>query len=1677
MRHAFLVIFLIILCNVSAPAATLINLDVRDGTERSRELHLTFDQPVDAAVLTEALSLEPHLAGMKIAAAKEGQEYSIRGKFRSGREYQLKIARVAISVGGKEKEILSATEQKFLAPGPKTEVEIATGRRVVERIGRQLFPLRLQNVDRLETCMRSIPPLLALNPAESIDTAENVIEAYLNLMEPRLTGLAEREDCKPFAPFFQRGTGINRETFHISGTDDRFALPLSFRRNADQGGIFLLQMTAHGAGKPSNAQQVVQVTDLGLHYKFSERRLLLWATSLHDAEPLAGADILLIRKDDGRVMAGKTDSKGLLLLDEDTKLPVLKLADKNPTASQEPLHIADVIAAVTVTDTDCAFIPLSAHRVFVPGIKVVTGPDAKAIACQGRLFTERGVYKPGEPLYFKGCIRVRTDGQVRPPLQDTLAVILKGPDNKEIYRGETGLTEFGTVSGEITVPGFAALGQYRLIVEGIEKRTHKILEKFSISTTLQVQEFEPPRFKVDMSFTTRELERAGFVGTTLPGRVVDVSILPRYYAGGPLRHAKVHWKAELIPSTYSVEGREEYSFGGTDNEELLLESGEGLTDGAGKLLVTIPLDPSQFNGAAALRISATAVDVDGRSASGVDQWQPKPVWRIGVAGPAGPFRVGDMHEFRAIVLDGSGQPAASGKLEVVMMKKDWFYLLKRNSEGELTYSWDEGWTEDYRLDSDLTAGMAAIPVRMNAGGSYRMRLSYGEGDARSAAVHAWEVDWSWSEDYDDPAANEKREVLRARQLAVFADHSTVKPGTDVRFEFRARRPVRWCLVTVEREDILQADVIPVNGSQGEFVLKTDSKHAPNVYVGFTTIAPRGDYPVYGFQLDVDAPHSFHAMEKLTVLTGRPGLKLAIAPSIPTLKSEPGKIVSLTLEVQDPDGKPVEAEVTLVAVDAAVLALTRFLTPDFNGLERFTLPLSVLTGSLLWDLVSQDAFRLLLARPVTGGGGEAGDLLSTMDLRKDFRPVACFLPDLRTAADGTVTATFTLPDTTTTYRVYALACDKGHAFASTERSMLVTKEFFVDPALPRFLVAGDTFRASLSLVNRGEKAGIALLEVAGSGPVELAAERDTITMEAEGRTSVRLHGKALDQGNADLSFASRFEGLTDGMQETRPVLSRRVRVRKFLAGDFRGQETIDLKDALADVARMDPDELAREHPTARLILGRTPWNRIEPALRYLMHYPYGCVEQTSSSLIPLIAIHRLASKGLAPRIDLKDLDTFIRGGIERLARMHISRKGFAYWPGGHEPVYSGTAYALFALTEAQAAGYDVPDGLISEALEWLRKEAFKKTGESIPSWGFPTLAPWVLSRHAKIAAPDLKMLFAEWTKLDLEGNAIFGLTSLVTKALDSKKTARLFRRLNVKKLLTEESYWHRFRAAGLLLYLAVELDDSRALDADWIAGWLLRQLGPEGRWHSTSDTGFCLLALARWLEASQPADDAPLTISLQPAPASLTTITLGTEEVALELALPALLAAENLQIKLDRKELLSWCLQLETPLPDELTDDTGTISLTKEIIPPAGRETIAVGDVVRVRLTFTLPKDGKNRWTDYDYLAIDDPLPAGLVPLNSDLPGEANYTSPDDEQDAYWQDGYYTFRPDHREFRNDRVLAFRDRAWSGQFQFEYWARAVSEGEFWLRPTQIRMMYQPEVFGLLPGRLFTIQPVTE
>jgi uncharacterized protein YfaS (alpha-2-macroglobulin family) len=254
--------------------------------------------------------------------------------------------------------------------------------------------------------------------------------------------------------------------------------------------------------------------------------------------------------------------------------------------------------------------------------------------------------------------------------------------------------------------------------------------------------------------------------------------------------------------------------------------------------------------------------------------------------------------------------------------------------------------------------------------------------------------------------------------------------------------------------------------------------------------------------------------------------------------------------------------------------------------------------------------------------------------------------------------------------------------------------------------------------------------------------------------------------------------------------------------------------------------------------------------------------------------------------------------------------------------------------------------------------------------------------------------------------------------------------------------------------------------------LLGGLDTQGVWSSTADTGWALMALGGYFQkASFGAQPVEIVISQPGVPASqrLKLDPKGFRTVGLDAA--ALL--KDPVVKVEGQAGKTWLYKLEFTAPRLDIAAAGAANgfkVRRVIKNTDGSDVIKVGDLVKVTVFLEVAGKGQR------YVVLDDPLPAGLMALNTAFKTEELVPAGeerDDDFDYFTAEGTMRFRPNYFEIRNDRVLAFRDQVYSGSQRFEYYCRAVCAGKFVAPATRVAAMYSPGVNGYSPRGELSVQ----
>ncbi len=803
---------------------------------------------------------------------------------------------------------------------------------------------------------------------------------------------------------------------------------------------------------------------------------------------------------------------------------------------------------------------------------------------------------------------------------------------------------------------------------------------------------------------------------------------------------------------------------------------------------------------------------------------------------------------------------------------------------------------------------------------------------------------------------------------------------------------------------------------------------------------------------------------------RPDKLLQVALTVPQ-GAGPGDACCISGCVKDAGGRPCRAGVTLFAVDEGMLSVAPYHLPelaecfyqgeapwfelDWRRRKELGLPLvrSLLHGLPglpnagqrgLWAdcenwgrfsgvglSAQENAFELIRMAAaghgeamfpsveIGGGLGEGGAGLGAAStagarprLRQNFRPVALWQGCVETAEDGSFRCPLTLPDTLTSYRVFALALGAdGSTFGSATSEFLVNQELMLAAGTPFFMSVGDSLRLPLTITNNSEEAGSWKVSFNGAG--EPAAQ--SVQLAPHESRTLYFELTTPQEGDCVLSWTADGDRSGDAVEARFPVLYPAPLLREHHRCVLRPGKELDAAQLLA------PELVSSTRGSLVLEYSTSPLLHLSGCLDYLLTYPHGCTEQTASALLPWLYHRHLAPfcPQMARRSEAEVQETVRRSTAALLARQQEDG-GLSYWgstPGeSHDSCAWASAYAALVLTLAEEQGYELPQQPMERLRAYLRTLDWKDSG--------------LLLRYAAArACGENKRAAALLARACEEG----GSGPLAVDA-DQLATLRFMESVARKPAARHEA----------------------------LLRWM-RSRGHDYRHRSTWRSGWQLIALGEYLK-HEPRSSAPARLLVNGESKEVTAAPARMEWKAdgtVAQAMPRLRSKDG-QVYLTVKV---------RALP-ERTDYPGVtekgLQVTR-IYETQGADGLwrastnwKVGEVVRVTLTCAKAEE------ELEYFVLEDKLPSCLEVINPRVPGQAVGI-----ENGGW--GSWSPCIDHKEYLADRVRAFSTRWWGRELiNMRYYARVKRAGEAVSPPAEAQLMYEPQTYGLSPNTRVRVEP---
>jgi uncharacterized protein YfaS (alpha-2-macroglobulin family) len=381
----------------------------------------------------------------------------------------------------------------------------------------------------------------------------------------------------------------------------------------------------------------------------------------------------------------------------------------------------------------------------------------------------------------------------------------------------------------------------------------------------------------------------------------------------------------------------------------------------------------------------------------------------------------------------------------------------------------------------------------------------------------------------------------------------------------------------------------------------------------------------------------------------------------------------------------------------VLALTGYALPDaaahFFAQRGFAVEARDLYGRLIERL---DGSR---ARLRYGGDAALAGLPQARRPTDRTRTAAVHSGPVQFDAQGEAEVEFSAPAFNGALRLAALAYSADR-FGATGEQTLVRAPLVVEVSTPRVMAPGDFAELAVDLHNLSGTTQTLQLQVQGDARLAIGNATQSLQLNDQGRRTLRLPLQARSEastGSAGFKVSVRGADLEQSREYSIAVRAAFPAERRGRLREISGPARIELGQGLLD-------GLQRGDTVIRSALSADPPIPFASAAQGLIGYPYGCIEQTTSRLWPLVwadasARERLALVGL----DESKRDSMLRRGFDRLNSLQLASGQFAFWPGDGYPNPQMTAPVAELLLQARDAGLAIPEAVLERALQQLSED--------------------------------------------------------------------------------------------------------------------------------------------------------------------------------------------------------------------------------------------------------------------------------------------------------------------------------------------------------------------------------------
>ena len=987
--------------------------------------------------------------------------------------------------------------------------------------------------------------------------------------------------------------------------------------------------------------QNILASNLGVIVKKGENKNYHFAvTNILSTEPVSGAKITLYNYQQQAIGNTSTDSEGMATF----------IQDKN------------AYFAIVKHNLNTTYIKLDdGHSLSLSKFNVSGKKIDKGLL--GYIYGERGVWRPGDTLHLNFILNDKAN---KLPKGHPVKMEITDSRQKLVYKKIITNSVNGFYKFDVPTTDESPTGNWNCNVSVGGASFHK---------SLKVETIKPNRLKINIDFNDEVLHAK---------KAMKGKLEVKWLHGAPAKNLKADINVKFTNSYAGFKDFPKYNFRDPtrtfQSEELNIFKGTLDADGMANITKKINLQ-SKAPGMLRASFFTRAFENGGDFSMDVFSKNYAPyISFVGLKSPKekayGSFFTNEDVEFDIVTVDDTGKPIKRKGLEVKIYEIKWRWWWSSSYDDLASYSGSQYHKpyKTFKINTDSN-GKASFKVNVKEtddyyGGRYLIRVydpKSGHATGRTAYFYR---DWWKRDNSGDPEA--------AKMLVFSADKDKYNVGETARITFPSGTKGR-ALISIENgNEVLSQKWVKTVKGETVVDIPITKNMTPNVFVNISLLQPHAS-------VENDLPLRLYGI--IPLLVEDPNTRVQPIIDMPK-KIRPEQ--EFTVKVSEKNGK--KMTYTIAVVDDGLLDLTRFKTP--NAWDEFykRQALGVKTWDVFDDVIGAYSGSIEQVFAI-GGDGEASGKKAKKANR--FKPVVMTLGPFTIGKNKSKSHTIKMPKYIGSVRTMVVAGDNTNpAYGNAQKTTPVKKPLMVLASLPRKLSPGEKVtlpitvfamedhikNAKISLkLSKGIKiVGSKSQNVSFNKPDEKMVYFELDVSEAKGIGKIEV----IAQGNGEKSSYQVEIDVVNPNPITNKVIDVVLQPNSEQIIDF---NTFGIKGSNA----------------AEVEFSTLPPMNFTQRMEYLIRYPHGCVEQTTSSVFPQLYLADIFDLTAQKKQKMEDN---VKAAINKLSNFQTPSGGLSYWSGGNSANDWGSSYAGHFMIEAEKKGFTLPLTFMNNWLKYQRQAA-------------------------------------------------------------------------------------------------------------------------------------------------------------------------------------------------------------------------------------------------------------------------------------------------------------------------------------------------------------------------------------